>query len=117
MSDKSRDKLNDIDIMLRKAYPTGMRESLDITIEKRTGFELFNTRPYHNYETWSDGYWAYDEKFSIRKEDLDDCIRRICELRAGATPHVWELKNQDDRDAHVMWVKEQREAGNTDVML
>jgi hypothetical protein len=117
MPDKAWKKLNEIDVMLRKAYPTGMREGLDITIEKRTGFELFNTRPYHNYETWSDGYWAYDDKFQVKSEDLDDCIKRICELRYGATPHAWEFVRQEDREAHMAWVKEQRDAGNKDVWI
>ena len=30
-----------------------------IVIEKICGFELFNTYPYHNYETWADGYKIY----------------------------------------------------------
>lgn len=106
MSDKPRDKLNELDLMLRRAYPVGMRDGKDITIEKRTGFELFNTRQYHNYETWSDGYYAYDDKYWVKAEDLDDCIRRICEIRTGERePHLWEIKDEELREEILAQIK------------
>lgn len=84
MSDKAFADLNELDQLLRRAYPTGMRDGVDVTITKVTGFELFNTRPYHNYETWSDGYRATDGTVSASAEDLDDCIRLLCERKLAA---------------------------------
>jgi len=107
MSDKPFEKLDIIDKMLRRAYPIGMRDGVDITIKKIIGFELFNTRPYHNYETWSDGYLAEDDKYIVRREDLYDCIKRIHDLRTqqGEQAHIWELKTDEDKQAHKDWVK------------
>jgi len=46
-------------------------------IEFIRGFELFNTRPYHNYEDWGDGYRISDpeRKIVVEAEDLDDALR------------------------------------------
>jgi len=84
MSDKAWKQLHSLDQKLRETYPRGMRDSIDVVIRKMTGFELFNTRPYHNYETWSDGYEASDGEFYVRAEDLDDCINKLTELKTGA---------------------------------
>lgn len=56
MSDKEFRMLWPLDQQLRSEFPTGMYEGVQVRIEKIVGFELFNTRSYHNYETWSDGY-------------------------------------------------------------
>jgi len=45
MSNKPRDQLLPTDRKLRDLFPIGVRSGVDVTIEKRTGFELFNTRP------------------------------------------------------------------------
>ena len=74
MSNKAFNKLNPIDRDLRKALPTGMRDGVDLTIEKVCGFELFNTRPYHNYETWSDGWRISGRDITVSAEDLDDAV-------------------------------------------
>jgi len=77
MSNKSFDSLNVLDQKLRRAFPVGMdTPSVRVTIELLNGFELFNTRPYHNYETWSDGYRVTDKisGISCESEDLDDAI-------------------------------------------
>ena len=79
MSNKSWDKLNVLDQMIRRAKPTGMESKVKLTIEMICGFELFNTRPYHNYETWADGYRVSDGKITVEAEDLDDAIRRFIE--------------------------------------
>ena len=79
MSNKSWDKLNPIDQQIRRAKPTGMDSGVKLTIEFFCGFELFNTRPYHNYETWSDGYRVSDGKITVEAEDLDDAIRLFIE--------------------------------------
>ena len=48
------------------------------------GFELFNTRPYHNYETWSDGYRITDGITTVEREDLDDAVRAFVDEVAKA---------------------------------
>ena len=56
MSDKGFDKLDSADAILRLSSPVGMENGVKQVIIRHCGFELYNTRPYHNYETWSDGY-------------------------------------------------------------
>ena len=79
MSDKDFKKLNPLDQMLRSVYTSGMIDGTRLVIRMVTGFEIFNTRPYHNYETWGTGYEATDGRVYARAEDLDDCIRLLCE--------------------------------------
>jgi hypothetical protein len=78
MSNKKIESLNIIDRELRKCYPVGMSDATEtkVIIELINGFELFNTRPYHNHETWSDGYRITDTKTGLKyeAEDLDDAI-------------------------------------------
>ena len=75
MSNKEFQKLNPIDKAIRIACPTGMCDKhTELTIEFIQGFELFNTRPYHNYETWSDGYRISGKGIVIEREDLDDAV-------------------------------------------
>ena len=82
MSDKSYDKLLDADRWIRRLSPNkGMGSGPQIRITLHRGFELYNTRPYHNYENWSDGYRI--ESFgddgtviaSVSREDLDDALK------------------------------------------
>jgi hypothetical protein len=56
VSDKPFKALNVLDQELRRANGIGMEEGTKLIIKRICGFELFNTRPYHNYESWSDGY-------------------------------------------------------------
>lgn len=67
MSNKGWDKINPLDRDLRKAFGAGMFTGVKVRIEMVNGFELFNTRPYHNYETWSDGY-----QVTVYSRDTDD---------------------------------------------
>jgi len=57
-------------------------EEVICTIEMIGGFELFNSRPYHNYETWSAGYVVKSGKnyphLEVNSEDLDDAVRIFC---------------------------------------
>jgi len=48
--------LKDFEAEFRQLFPVGMRSGTDATLEFIIGFELFNTRPYHNYEDWSQGW-------------------------------------------------------------
>lgn len=77
MSNKRFERLWEIEQIIRKAKPGGMKNGVLLKIEYITGFELFNTRPYHNYETWSQGWRITDPENDIRveKEDLDDAIK------------------------------------------
>lgn len=86
MSDKPRDRLNELDRLLRQAKPVVgfTSDHVQLTIEKVCGFELFNTRPYHNYETWSDGYRISDGEVRVQAEDLDDAVRLYAEVVAMA---------------------------------
>jgi len=74
MSNKRYEQLNDIDRRIRQAFPEGMIDGTRVTIEFICGFELFNTRPYHNYETWSDGWRITAGDIKVEQEDLDDAV-------------------------------------------
>ena len=56
MTDKGWKKIDPSDRALRQSSPVGMEQGVKQIILRICGFEIFNTRPYHNYETWSDGY-------------------------------------------------------------
>lgn len=87
MSNKSWDKINPIDKQIRMLSPNvGMTNKCiepQVIITLIRGFELFNTRNYHNYETWSDGYRIEllnsDGEIFLRveEEDLDDALNKI----------------------------------------
>lgn len=83
MPDKAFNKLSDIDQRLRKLFPTTMwkDEETIVTITMFGGFELFNSRPYHNYENWSSGYLVQTgERYGnikVSAEDLDDAITKL----------------------------------------
>lgn len=86
MSDKPFSKLHTLDRQLRKAHPVGMREGVDLTIELICGFELFNTRPYHNYETWSNGWRIKDRHGNVAEaEDLDDAVNKYLSKCGGGS--------------------------------
>lgn len=95
MSDKPLDRLDQIDRDLRRAVPPcgwhgGIK--VQLTIEKVCGFELFNTRRYHNYETWADGWRVSDGTVTVEREDLDDAVRAWLEAHAAAEVAVEESK-------------------------
>lgn len=56
MPNKNYKELDHADSALRLSTPVGMEDGVKQLIIRHCGFELYNTRPYHNYETWSDGY-------------------------------------------------------------
>lgn len=76
MSDKPFKDLNPLDQIIRRTTRCGMEDGVVMTIEFLSGFELFNTRPYHNYETWSQGYQVTGRGVKVRAEDLDDAINK-----------------------------------------
>lgn len=78
MSDKPFDRLWEFEQRVRRAIPTGMDDGVMLTIEYVSGFEKFNTRPYHNYETWGQGWRISDGTVTVEREDLDDAWRDYC---------------------------------------
>jgi hypothetical protein len=82
MSDKPYSHLSLVAQRLERAYPPTMDDMTQVIVERRVGFELFNTRPYHNYETWSTGWYAKDAWGNRAcTEDLDDCLNKLCAQR------------------------------------
>jgi len=81
MSNKPYARLNEIDRKLRQAFPADMCNTtiVQLKIEKICGFELFNTRPYHNYESWSDGWRITAGDITVEEEDLDDAVDKFLE--------------------------------------
>jgi hypothetical protein len=79
MPNKDWNKLWPTDDFLRRLFGTRMWKDNETicTIRMFGGFEFFNTRPYHNYETWSDGYEVSSPLYDIKvtAEDLDDALR------------------------------------------
>ena len=75
MSNKDNNKLNELDILIRSTVRGGMEEGTLVTIKFNWGFEFFNNRPYHNYETWSGGYSVEGRGQRGIAEDLDDAIK------------------------------------------
>lgn len=82
MSNKANNQLMDADRRMRQLSPNkGMtgKDEKQICVTLIRGYEKFNTRAHHNYETWSDGYLV--EAFrgnaviaSAEAEDLDDAL-------------------------------------------
>jgi hypothetical protein len=67
------------DLDIRRTFPaepgnTPQQKTVLATIEVIGGFELFNTYPYHNYETWGQGYRVSSQGTSVESEYLDDAI-------------------------------------------
>lgn len=93
MSDKPLSKLNPLDILIRQTARCGMTDGTVMRIEFVSGFEKFNTRPYHNYETWGQGYRVTGLGVSVEREDLDDAVqvwaRNVDLLRAGDVIPAW----------------------------
>jgi hypothetical protein len=77
MSNKKWEKLWEVDKFIRKLKPNRMTAGTEtlLTIEFICGFELFNTRPYHNYEDWGSGYRISDGVITVESEDLDDALK------------------------------------------
>ncbi len=74
MSNKPFNQLNEVDQLLRKLFPPEMKDGVQVKIEKICGFELFNSRPYHNHETFSDGYKITVGEIVVMAEDLDEAL-------------------------------------------
>ena len=86
---KDWEKLLDADKIIRKLFRARpgncpLRINTLATIEVIGGFEAFNTRPYHNYETWGQGYRITAGNLTVIAEDLDVALERWRLLSEGA---------------------------------
>jgi hypothetical protein len=93
MSNKQWGSLQWVDKALHCLFPTQMWENGETIVNIRMfgGFEIFNTRPYHNYEDWAEGYEITSPlypKVKVTAEDLDDAIK----LFAKAIKHEEAIK-------------------------
>jgi hypothetical protein len=86
MSDKPRDRLNELDLLIRDTIRPGMAEGTLLIISFVSGFERFNTRPYHNYETWGQGYVVQEGSIRAEREDLDDALKTWASRRNADVP-------------------------------
>jgi hypothetical protein len=86
MPNKPLNQLLDADRWIRRLSPnkgmTATNREAQIRVTLIRGFELFNTHPYHNYETWSDGYLveafrAGEPIAAVEAEDLDDALKKL----------------------------------------
>ena len=80
MSDKPFKNLNELDQVIRTTVSTTSEAKIGeegtlLTIAFISGFEKFNTRPFHNYETWGNGYRVEGRGVVVEREDLDDAIQ------------------------------------------
>jgi len=79
-----------IDVAIRRTFPanptnTPSHKTVLATIEIIGGFELFNTYPYHNYESWGQGYRITSQGVTVESEYLDDAIK------------LWQLKYKESK--------------------
>ena len=109
MSDKAWDKLNPLDILIRQTARCGMTDGTVMKIEFISGFEKFNTRPYHNYESWGQGYRVTGLGIQVEREDLDDAIRFwsqcVTTLRDGGTVPKWVTHLVESTGLLTDWIK------------
>lgn len=100
MSNKA--KIDPLDTLIRHTARCGMTDGTVMVIEFVSGFEKFNTRPYHNYETWGQGYRVHGLGVWVEEEDLDDAIttwaKYVADKRAGRSipPYVDATKHSRD---------------------
>ena len=85
-------EINPIDMIIRRTFLAGpantpSHKTVLATIEVIGGFELFNTYPYHNYESWGQGYRLTAEGITVETEYLDDVIE------------LWQMKKGELSDS------------------
>lgn len=78
---RKHDDLNPVDLMLKKAFPTGMRDGVDVTIRYVCKFEGFGT-----YETWCVGYQIEGKGKFAESQYLDTAVEKWLKLVDDASP-------------------------------
>lgn len=78
-------KQDSIDDIVRRTLRLGMDSGTFLKIEYVYGFEKFNNRPYHCYETWCGGWvvtdpnmpWPWNPKlpWTTKNENLESAIK------------------------------------------
>jgi hypothetical protein len=116
MPDKDFRLLWTMDQQLRRELPVGMDEGIQLRIDKVVGFELFNTRAYHNYETWSDGYhvvgpissaWKPYRNFldaALAEGVSEEVAKRLYRVASGSMQRLLRVEAEDLDDAIQKWV-------------
>lgn len=73
------------------AGPSALGQSgVMLTIEYETAFELYNNRPYHNYESQGHGYIVRGPAGEARAEELEDALKQYI----AKTDRAFALKEQ-----------------------
>lgn len=71
-----------VDEEIRRLFPAGPVNAPSASlvtlavIEVIGGFEAFNTRPYHNYETWGQGYRVTAQGITVEAEYLEEALQQ-----------------------------------------
>lgn len=65
---------NYVEKLLREYVPIGMRTGLEVQIDFFIDFEAFNNRPYHNYETWAQGFRVRGKGVYASAENLEPAV-------------------------------------------
>ena len=95
MLSKTPHKLSELDRVVPWIQRLGMSDGTFLKLEYVYGFEKFNTRPYHNYETWAGGWRVTDtkHKISFEEEELEKAVAKWIELadkvEAGEDIPAW----------------------------
>jgi hypothetical protein len=110
-----------LDALLRREMPVGMQSGIHLRLDKIVGFELFNTRPFHNYETWSSGYrllgpvegdWTPWLEFSRIATNLgldETATRALWDAASGSRSRVLQAEKEELGDAVATWLERRRE--------
>ena len=101
MPNKWWHQLNGLDVDLRLSSPVGMEQGIKQVIIRQCGFELYNTRPYHNYENWSDGYLIIGrrDKKAMSNEEAAKLVNR--EILVGLKDDTYISVSREDLDEAV----------------
>ena len=70
----------DIEQTIRRTARCGMTDGTVMTVEFISGFELFDTRPYHNYETWAQGWRVSGLGVFVERESLAEAVTQWAAL-------------------------------------
>lgn len=91
--------LDPIEKVIRETLGVGMYSGDELECKFIIGFELFNTRPYHNYETWSQGWNVKGHGITVAHEYLLAAVKQWCKLfniaKDGGELSAWATYDYD----------------------